>query len=40
MDSLVYNENKDKEDLNKWANVVESFEEAMDFIKKIRRRYN
>ena len=34
MDSLVYNENTDKEDLNKWANVVESFEEAMDFIKK------
>ena len=34
MDSLVYNENTDQEDLNKWANVVESFEEAMDFIKK------
>ena len=34
MDSLVYNENTDQEDLNKWANVVESFEEAIDFIKK------
>ena len=29
MDSLVYNENIDKEDLNEWANIVESYEEAI-----------
>ena len=34
MDSLVYNENIDTEDLNKQANIVESYEEAMDIIKK------
>ena len=34
MDSLVYNENIDTEDLNKQVNIVESYEEAMDIIKK------
>ena len=34
MDSLVYNENIDTEDLNEWANIVESSEEAMDIIKE------
>ena len=29
MDSLVYIENIDKEDLNEWANIVESYEEAI-----------
>ena len=34
MDSLVYNENTDTEDLNQWANIGESYEEAIDIIKK------
>ena len=34
MDSLVYNENIDTEDLNERANIVESSEEAMDIIKE------
>ena len=29
MDSLVYNENIGTEDLNEWANIVESYEEVM-----------
>ena len=41
-DSLVYNENIDKEDLNEWANIVESYEEAIiirirSYNKRIRR---
>ena len=34
MESLVYNENIDTEDLSERANIVESCEEAMDVIKK------
>ena len=34
MNSLVYNENIDTEDLNERANIVESYEEDMDIIKK------
>ena len=34
MDSLVYNENISKEDLNERANRVEGYEEAMDIIKE------
>ena len=42
MDSLVYNENIDREDLNEWANIVESYEEAIiirtrSYNKRIRR---
>ena len=33
-DSLVYNENNDREDLNEQANIMESYEEAMDIIKE------
>ena len=33
-DSLVYNENIDREDLNEQANIMESYEEAMDIIKE------
>ena len=33
MDSLAYNENIDAEDLNKQANIVESYEEAIIIIK-------
>ena len=34
MDSLVYNEKIDTVDLNKRANIVQSYEEAMDIIKE------
>ena len=34
MESLAFNENIDKEDLNEQANIVESCEEAMDVIKE------
>ena len=34
MDSLVYNENIDTEDLNERANIVESYKEAIDIIKE------
>ena len=33
-DSLVHNENNDREDLNEQANIMESYEEAMDIIKE------
>ena len=34
MDSLVYNENIDTEDLNERAEKVEGYEEAIDIIKE------
>ena len=34
MDSLVYNENTNAEDLNQQANMVEDYKEAMDIIKE------
>ena len=34
MVALVYNKNIDTEDLNEKANIVESYEEAMDIVKK------
>ena len=37
MVALVFNKNIDTEDLNEKANIVESYEEAMDIVKKIRR---
>ena len=33
MDSLVYNENTNTEDLNERANIVENYKEAMDIIR-------
>ena len=36
MDSVVYNENIDREDLNERANIVKSYEGAMDIIKEYR----
>ena len=34
MDSLVYNENIDRESLNEQTNIVEIYEEAMDITKE------
>ena len=34
MEPLDYNENIDTQDLNERANIVESYEEAMDIIKE------
>ena len=34
MDSLVHNENIATEHLNKQANIMESYDEAMDIIKE------
>ena len=39
MDLLVNNENIKTEYLNEWANIVETYAEAIDIIKKIQR-YN
>ena len=34
MDLLIYKENIDTEDLNEGANIVESYEEGVDYIKE------
>ena len=34
IDTIVYNENINKEDLNEQANIVENCAEAMDIVKK------